>query len=73
MKIQISRYVKSFLEYLNKPARDINFKLNIERINITDTFSQSFIYTEENELKIDFVNDLAVRFDNILNDKHFGK
>ncbi len=66
-------YVKSFLEYFNKPARDINFKLNIERINITDNFSQFFIYTEENELKIDFVNDLAVRFDNILNDKHFGK
>lgn len=66
-------YVKSFLEYFNNPDAGINFGLNIERINITENFAQFFVCEEETELKIDFVNDLAVRFDSVVKDKHFGK
>jgi len=66
-------YVKSFLDYFNNPAPDINLKLNIERIVITDNFSQFFLSQGDAELKMDFVNDIAVRFDEIVSDAHFGK
>ncbi len=31
-------YVQSFWEYLNNPTAEINFKLNVERSNISDNY-----------------------------------
>lgn len=66
-------YINSLLEYFNHPAKDIDFKLNVERVVVTDNFSQLFLYKGDVELKVDFVNDLPVRFDDVVSDKHFGK
>ncbi|MCF6271090.1 MAG: nucleotidyl transferase AbiEii/AbiGii toxin family protein [Melioribacteraceae bacterium] len=66
-------YVKSFLAYFNNPTADIDYRLNIERISIAENFAQFFLYKGDIELKIDFVNDLAVRFESVVTDKHFGK
>ena len=44
-----------------------------ERINITDNYAQFFLYLDEIELKIDFVNDIATRFDSVVIDKRLGK
>jgi predicted nucleotidyltransferase component of viral defense system len=66
-------YINSLLEYFIHPAQDIDFNLNIERVVTTDNFSQLFFYKNDVELKVDFVNDLPVRFDDVVNDKYFGK
>jgi predicted nucleotidyltransferase component of viral defense system len=66
-------YIKSFIEYFNNPNLKINFGLNIERTVITDNFSQFFVYQGDAELKIDFVNDLPLRFGDVIFDGHFGK
>jgi hypothetical protein len=58
-------YIKSFLEYFEIPAPETKFILNTERINITNNYAQFFFYQEDIELKIDFVNDLAARFNNV--------
>lgn len=66
-------YVQSFLDYFNRLPADINFKLNIERIIVTEKFSQLFLYWADAELKIDLVNDLAVRYGEVISDEHFCK
>ena len=66
-------HIRSFFDYLNSPAIPVNFKLNTERTNVGENFAQFFIYDDEIELKIDFVNDLAVRFGSLVEDDILGK
>jgi hypothetical protein len=61
------------LEYFSTSIPEVKFGLNTERIQVTDNYAQVFIYHEDVELKIDFVNDIAVRFDDIIIDKKLGK
>ena len=66
-------YIRSFFDYLNNSAANINFQLNVERTNVEENFAQCFVYKDDVELKIDFVNDLAVRFGSIREDNILGK
>lgn len=66
-------YVKSFLNYFQKPPKKLNLLLDIERINITENYAQLFLYQEDMELKLDFVNDLSVRFDDVIIDRKLGR
>lgn len=66
-------YVKLFLEYFNAPATKIKFKINTERINLAENYAQLFIFNNDTELKIDFVNDLPIRYDNIVISENLGK
>ena len=66
-------YIRSFFDYLNNSAANINFQLNAERTNVVENFAQLFIYEDDVELKIEFVNDLAIRFGNLKEDERLGK
>ncbi|MDP2365191.1 MAG: nucleotidyl transferase AbiEii/AbiGii toxin family protein, partial [Ignavibacteria bacterium] len=66
-------YIKSFLDYFSQLTPDTPIKLITERISISDDYAQFFIYADKTELKLDFVNDLAIRFESILPDKKLGK
>jgi len=66
-------YIKSFLEYSTRPARKSKFTLNTERTNITGDYAQFYVYQEDIELKVEFVNDLVERFNKVVRDKKLGK
>lgn len=66
-------YVRLFLEYFTNPSPNIHLKINIERVNISEKFSQLFVYEKEIELKVDFVNDLAVRYYNVIKVSPLGR
>jgi len=66
-------YLKSFIEFFNIPSSSLQFNINTERIIISENYAQLFIYRDEAELKIDFVNDVSTRFDDIVTDKLLGK
>lgn len=66
-------YVQSFLDYFDNSEAQINFGLNRERIDVGENFARLSIYKNDVELKIDFVNDLAVRFDSLIEDDNLGK
>jgi len=70
---EFKSYLKSFIEYFRIPPPEIQFKIHTERINITDNYAQFFLYLDEIELKIDFVNDIATRFDSVVIDNRLGK
>ncbi len=71
--INYKNYIKSFLDYFNNHPTDINFELNYERIFISENHTQFFIFEGETELKLDFVNDIGIRFGDIVSDNFFGK
>ena len=66
-------YMRTFVRYFQKHAEEARLKLITERINIFDNYAQFFLEQDNTELKIDFVNDLALRFDDLVIDQHFGK
>ncbi len=66
-------YMRAFVDYFEKQAAEIRLKLMTERINIVDNYAQFFLEQEDTELRIDFVNDLAVRFDDAVMDRRLGK
>lgn len=67
------KYIKLFLDYFYSPTPKTPIKVLTERTSISDNYAQFFVYSEKTELKLDFVNDLAVRFEGILSDKKLGK
>lgn len=70
---EFKSYLKSFIEYFNIPSPEVRFNIHTERTSITDNYVQLFLYQDETELKIDFVNDIAARFDSVIIDKQLGK
>lgn len=66
-------YIKSFLESASLPSIRDQFKVYTERINISQNYAQVFLYHGEVELKIDFVNDVAIRFDSLAVDERLGR
>ncbi len=69
---KFKEYINTFLNYFKSPDTPKAFSLNIERLTITDNFVQTFVQNNNIELKIDFVNDLPIRFGKILEDKKLG-
>jgi predicted nucleotidyltransferase component of viral defense system len=67
------KYIKLFLDYFHQSRAETRIKLVTERTSISDDYAQFFVYTDKTELKLDFVNDLEVRFESILSDKKLGK
>jgi Nucleotidyl transferase AbiEii toxin, Type IV TA system len=66
-------YIVKFTEYLNNPSNKTSFKINTERTNISEHFAGFYIFEGDTELKIDFVNDTAIRFEDIVEDNLLGK
>ncbi len=65
--------IKSFLNYFSRSIPKKSIKLLTERTSISDDYAQFFVYKDKIELKLDFVNDIAIRFGSILSDKKLGK
>lgn len=66
-------YIKSFLEYFSQSPPKTPIKLLTERTVVADNYAQFFLFLDEIELKLDFVNDLAIRFGNFSTDEKLGK
>lgn len=66
-------YIKSFIDYFSRSTTETPIRLVTERTIISDDYAQFFVYKDKTELKLDFVNDLAIRFENILSDIKLGK
>ena len=67
-------YIRSFLQHFKKQqVGEIKLELLTERINILDNYAQIYMGQEDTELKIDFVNDLAKRFGDLVIDKILGR
>ena len=66
-------YVRLFSGYFETPPPGIKCKINTERIIITENYAQFFIFQEDAEMKIDFVNDISLRYDDVVISEKLGR
>lgn len=68
-----STYVENLLSYLEKNKSSLGISINYERLTKSENHSQLFLSSNDVELKIDLVNDIAVYFGKVEIDEELGK
>lgn len=66
-------YQKKIIEFLQSTQLDTGIKVITDRIVTSEDFLQLYLLKGDIELKIDFVNDIAYRYGNLIDDNKFGK
>lgn len=65
-------YVEKFLSYLEKNKLPLDISINYERLTKSENHTQLFLRSNEVELKIDLINDIAVYFGEFEIDEELG-
>jgi len=68
-----NRYIDTFYKALIEKEETLLFRIDAQRVRRSENFFQLFLSNDETELKVDFVNDVAPHYGELLEDSTLGK
>lgn len=69
---EFNSYIELFYKSLLEKEKTGEFEINNQRTSISENFAQFYVSTQNAELRVDLVNDIAPHFGEMITDQRFG-